>query len=298
MRRWGGALCARFASTGGLADERRNRWFERILNTVADRGRTVGLRGRAEGHRSFLIAVRRPGSGPARPSNILLAREILQRSDLLDDGQGAHRPWLADEFGRTRIETISRGRGYDATTWPPWTPSLPRSRTAAPGTASDAPTWPRTAPRTSSGCARLLAGPRGSSAVSAVDADFRHLLASGILRLQRIDWRSPADIPERLMHHEAVHPDAGLGRPASSARRRPSLFSDSSISPGIAGGATGVRRGGPDRRRRFGDRARCSSRRRPGRSGCRRHGGVLFDQQRVGRTAWHQFSAISCSSRC
>ena len=61
--------------------------------------------------------------------------------------------------------------------------------------------------------ARLLAHLKDHPRLSAVDADFRHLLASwfnrGFLRLQRIDWRSPANVLERLMHHEAVHPMQG-----------------------------------------------------------------------------------------
>jgi malonyl-CoA decarboxylase len=42
-----------------------------------------------------------------------------------------------------------------------------------------------------------------------VDADFHHLLSSwfnrGFLRLERIDWRTPAIVLEKLIEHEAVH---------------------------------------------------------------------------------------------
>ena len=42
-----------------------------------------------------------------------------------------------------------------------------------------------------------------------VDADLRHLLASwfnrGFLRLERIDWRTPAIVLEKLIQHESVH---------------------------------------------------------------------------------------------
>jgi malonyl-CoA decarboxylase len=45
--------------------------------------------------------------------------------------------------------------------------------------------------------------------LKAVDADFRHLLYSwfnrGFLRLERIDWRSPAQVLEKLIAYEAVH---------------------------------------------------------------------------------------------
>jgi malonyl-CoA decarboxylase len=49
--------------------------------------------------------------------------------------------------------------------------------------------------------------------LSSVDADFRHLLASwfnrGFLRVQRIDWHSPAAVLEKIMRYESVHPING-----------------------------------------------------------------------------------------
>ena len=46
-----------------------------------------------------------------------------------------------------------------------------------------------------------------------IDADFVHLLRSwfnrGFLSLQRIDWRTPASILEKLINYEAVHPIQG-----------------------------------------------------------------------------------------
>jgi malonyl-CoA decarboxylase len=50
---------------------------------------------------------------------------------------------------------------------------------------------------------------RKHPALKPIDADLRHLLASwfnrGFLRLQRIDWRTPALVLEKLIEHEAVH---------------------------------------------------------------------------------------------
>jgi malonyl-CoA decarboxylase len=46
-------------------------------------------------------------------------------------------------------------------------------------------------------------------ALTPVDADFRHLLASwfnpGFLQVVRLDWRTPAYLLERIIAHEAVH---------------------------------------------------------------------------------------------
>ncbi|MDP1952481.1 MAG: malonyl-CoA decarboxylase N-terminal domain-containing protein, partial [Betaproteobacteria bacterium] len=55
----------------------------------------------------------------------------------------------------------------------------------------------------------LLRDLRGQPHWAAIDADLVHLLGSwfnrGFLSLQRIDWRTPALVLEKLMHYEAVH---------------------------------------------------------------------------------------------
>jgi malonyl-CoA decarboxylase len=61
--------------------------------------------------------------------------------------------------------------------------------------------------------ARLLGLLRERPHLEAVDADLKHLLASwfnrGFLRLERIDWRSPAAVLEKLIAYEAVHEITG-----------------------------------------------------------------------------------------
>ncbi|HYJ97928.1 MAG TPA: malonyl-CoA decarboxylase family protein, partial [Burkholderiaceae bacterium] len=43
----------------------------------------------------------------------------------------------------------------------------------------------------------------------AVEADLLHLLSSwfnaGFLQMRRVDWRSPAQLLEQIIRHEAVH---------------------------------------------------------------------------------------------
>ncbi len=50
---------------------------------------------------------------------------------------------------------------------------------------------------------------REDPSLAAVDGDFRHLLASwfnpGFLQIVRVDWRTPAELLERIIAHEAVH---------------------------------------------------------------------------------------------
>jgi len=55
----------------------------------------------------------------------------------------------------------------------------------------------------------LLRGLKAHPAWSAIDADLLHLFRSwfnrGFLRLERIDWRTPAIVLEKLIEYEAVH---------------------------------------------------------------------------------------------
>jgi len=59
----------------------------------------------------------------------------------------------------------------------------------------------------------LLEQRRSHPALAAVDADFAHLFASwfnrGFLEMKPIRWTSPANILEKIIRYEAVHPIAG-----------------------------------------------------------------------------------------
>jgi malonyl-CoA decarboxylase len=55
----------------------------------------------------------------------------------------------------------------------------------------------------------LLKALKDDKRLAAVDSDFAHLLGSwfnpGFLRLQQVDWHSPAALLEKIIRHEAVH---------------------------------------------------------------------------------------------
>ncbi len=189
-------------------------WLERIMNTVADRGRDlIGLR-EDEAEDDLPDLCRRLIAGRGEASNIALAREILQRFEALGgDAKTAFFLTLAESFGPdpTRIHEAvdafqnhqpdSLVRLLDAVE-PPRQELFRRLNMAPLGTAS------LVAMR-----AELLERLPEQPLLSAVDADFRHLLASwfnrGFLRLQRIDWHSPAEMLEKLMRYESVHPIEG-----------------------------------------------------------------------------------------
>ncbi|MDP5308455.1 malonyl-CoA decarboxylase [Paracoccus spongiarum] len=75
--------------------------------------------------------------------------------------------------------------------------------------------------------ADLLQAMRKQPDLAPLDADFAHLFASwfnrGFLRIQRIDWSTPADVLEKIMRYESVHPMTGwqdLRRRLDPADRR------------------------------------------------------------------------------
>ena len=189
-------------------------WFERIMNTVADRGRDLlGLREDAAQDTLPELCARLIG-GRGEATNIALAREILRRFDCLDDDQKtAFFVTLAEHFGpdpeRIRVAAADFDNERPETlvhlmevVEPPRQELFRRLNMAPHGTAS------LVAMR-----ADLLRRLRKQPLLNAVDADFRHLLASwfnrGFLRLQRIDWHSPATVLEKLMRYESVHPIMG-----------------------------------------------------------------------------------------
>jgi len=184
------------------------------MNTVADRGRElIGLR-EDETQDTLPDLCRRLIAGRGEASNIALAREILQRFEGLGaDEKTAFFLTLADAFGPdpTRIREATDAfhndqpdslvRLLDAVE-PPRQELFRRLNMAPLGTASLV-----------SMRAELLDRLREQPLLNTVEADFRHLLASwfnrGFLRLERIDWRSPAAVLEKLMRYESVHPIKG-----------------------------------------------------------------------------------------
>ena len=190
------------------------KWFERIMNTVADRGRELlGQHADIAGGGLDELC-RRLITGRGEAGNIALAREILGRFETFEkDEQAGFFSMLADQFAPDSVAIKTAAAAYDsdrpetlsallAAVEPPRQELFRRLNMAPNGTAS------LVAMRASL-LTHLPANPR----LAAVDADLRHLLSSwfnrGFLRLQRIDWHSPATVLEQMMKHEVVHPMQG-----------------------------------------------------------------------------------------
>ncbi len=189
-------------------------WLERLRDTVADRGREMlGLRDGDE-RDSLSELCQRLVAGRGEATNIALAREILQRyASSNDEAKSEFLLTLAEQFGPDHEQVQAAVAAFDNTSpesleallaavEPPRQELFRRLNMAPAGTSG------LVAMRTD-----LLARLRDSPQLGSVDADFRHLLASwfnrGFLRLERIDWQSPAELLEKIMRYESVHPVNG-----------------------------------------------------------------------------------------
>jgi len=157
-----------------------------------------------------------------------LAREAIRAIEALDEAQ--HEPFfdaLTSEFSPAPAAVARAAQAYQAEPGPrtlarlqrvvePIRQELLRRLNMAPGG-----TAALVAMRT-----RLLEQLGAHPAWRAVDDDLLHLFRSwfnrGFLRLERIDWRTPANVLEKLIEYEAVHAIRGwddLRRRLQSDRR-------------------------------------------------------------------------------
>ncbi len=191
-------------------------WFERMLDNVADRGlELLGLRERGEADApSDAELCHRLVEGLGEASNIALAREILQRWESMDETDRLDfLHILAVEFDPDPEAIAQAAAAYHPkdpaalhrlleASEPPRQELMRRLNMAPGGTAALVDIR-----------AFLLRALPNHPELKGVDADFQHLLASwfnrGFLRLEKIDWNSPAAILEKLIRYEAVHPMSG-----------------------------------------------------------------------------------------
>lgn len=150
-------------------------------------------------------------SGKGEASGVALARDILTAWAAVDDGRKqAFFTLLAEAYGPSTARLEKAIAAYQA----------------APGLRTEAALHRASEPRRQEVLRRLNLAPggvatlvkmreyllgikKGDAALEALDADFAHLFASwfnrGFLVLERIDWSTPANILERIIHYEAVH---------------------------------------------------------------------------------------------
>jgi len=179
---------------------------------MLDALKTAARRARADmALRALLGDCRRLLSERGEANSVAIARRLIGRFETLDDES-----WerffacLAADFGPHPADVLRAATAYahapDARNLqaltraaePPRQELLRRINRAPGGTACVVAMRRALLPK-------LLKQPE----LEAVEADFRHLLSSwfnpGFLRLQRVDWNSPAQLLEQIIRHEAVH---------------------------------------------------------------------------------------------
>ncbi len=187
-------------------------WLEQMVEVIADRGRELlGRRGDAGAQTSTAQLCRTLLKGQGEASGIALAREILSRFQAMDADQRLEFfRLLARDFGpdlATMQTAMARYAKTEAAAdlarlavavEPPRQELFRRLNMAPCGTVA------LVALR-----GELLRQLKAEPELKAVDVDLRHLLSSwfnrGFLRLQRIDWNSPAQTLEKLINYESVH---------------------------------------------------------------------------------------------
>ncbi|MEO5732180.1 MAG: malonyl-CoA decarboxylase [Rubrivivax sp.] len=150
-------------------------------------------------------------SDDAELGGMTVTGELIDRLDGLDDAQlDGYFDFLANDLSPDPTTVLRCAEAYAA---------APGARTLMALTAAAEP------PRQEL-LRRLNRGPGGTAAVlalrrallpklkarpelAALESDLQHLLGSwfnpGFLQMKRVDWQSPAQLLERIIHHEAVH---------------------------------------------------------------------------------------------
>ena len=185
--------------------------FNDLVGRVADRGRS--LMGAGAPHSvTQMCDTLLTGKGEA--TGLALARAIFDRYDGMDAAaRQAFFTMLRDRFGvdRARTEDVLRHwqEGDETALRDVHIASEPRSQELI-----------RRLNRAPGGTRRLVAMRddllnlmKDDASLASLDADFRHLFSSwfnrGFLELQRIDWKTPANVLEKIIRYEAVHEISG-----------------------------------------------------------------------------------------
>ena len=161
--------------------------------------------------RSLLADCRQLTSERGEANSVAIARRVLARyGELPEEQRHAFFDALASEFSPDPVAVLDSAQAYAKD--PSAANLLNLTRLAEPPRQE----LLRRINRSPGGTAGIVAMRRALlsrlprwPALQVVEADFRHLLSSwfnpGFLQLQRVDWNSPAQLLEQIIHHEAVH---------------------------------------------------------------------------------------------
>jgi malonyl-CoA decarboxylase len=181
-------------------------------NTVLDDMRQAAARQRTmRSVRRLKLDCKRLLSEKGELGGMALARDLIDRLELLaDEHLDEFFDYLAQDLSPDPKAVLARAQAY----------------AAAPGAATLMALTDVAEPPRQELLRRLNRMPGGTAAVlrlrrallrllpqrpelAAIESDLLHLLTSwfnpGFLQMKRVDWNSPAQLLEKIIHHEAVH---------------------------------------------------------------------------------------------
>ncbi|HEY0821540.1 MAG TPA: malonyl-CoA decarboxylase [Rhizobacter sp.] len=161
--------------------------------------------------RSLMIDCRRLLSERGEANSVAIARQLVARfSALPEEQQAGFFDKLSTDFSPDPQAVLNVAQAYAEEPTPENLIRL--TRLAEPPRQE----LLRRINRTPGGTAQIVAMRRkllsrlgAQPSLSALESDFHHLLSSwfnpGFLQMQQVDWRSPAELLEQIIRHEAVH---------------------------------------------------------------------------------------------
>ncbi|HEY6133435.1 MAG TPA: malonyl-CoA decarboxylase family protein [Rubrivivax sp.] len=179
---------------------------------MLDELRQAALRQRGERLlRAVVLGCKRLLSERGETNSVAIARELIERLDELEGWQlDAFFDYLAKDLSPDPKAVLASARAYAEK--PEAQELIALTQIAEPPRQE----LLRRLNRTPGGTASILRLRREllhrlakKPELAALESDLLHLLTSwfnpGFLRMQRVDWNSPARLLERIIHHEAVH---------------------------------------------------------------------------------------------
>lgn len=161
--------------------------------------------------RSLLLDCHRLLSERGEANSVAIARQLVSRfSALPEEQQAGFFDKLSTDFSPDPKAVLDGAQAYAQEPTPENLIRL--TRLAEPPRQE----LLRRINRTPGGTAQIVAMRRkllsrlpAQPSLSALESDFHHLLSSwfnpGFLQMQQVDWRSPAELLEQIIRHEAVH---------------------------------------------------------------------------------------------
>lgn len=189
-----------------------NHWLQNVIESIADRGRElIGLDNGENNNRDIQSLCQQLLNGAGEASGIALSQQILREYRNMNDEQKFSFYQLLDEQFAPDFEKIK-------TVMARYQASRSTEDLIALNTAVEAPRQElfrrlNMAPKGTASLvalrADLLKQLRTHPSFKSINADLKHLLSSwfnrGFLQLSLIDWKSPAEILEKIINYEAVH---------------------------------------------------------------------------------------------